>query len=158
MIPLETRKILTSLQKLPKYVEMRPKKVLPQALRSCPKCNKSPNLVTLSTMLPQESLRQKFMISLVGALIVSFRLNASVIWSQQQHQIYASLCHLDAIKRSCIIYYKLSGVIIFYFMLCSISFLAGYCCCLWPSFLLQINSNLHNIRGLVHFLFYLVFY
>ena len=83
MIPLETRKILTSLQKLPKYVEMRPKKVLPQALRSCPKCNKSPNLVTLSTMLPQESLRQKFMISLVGALILSFRLNASVIWSQQ---------------------------------------------------------------------------
>ena len=38
-------KILTPLQKSPKNVG---KIIVPQALKSCPKCNKSPNLVTLS--------------------------------------------------------------------------------------------------------------
>ena len=48
MISLEKLKSLTPLQKLPKNVGDLGKQLLPQALKSCPKSNKSPNLVTLS--------------------------------------------------------------------------------------------------------------
>ena len=47
MIPLETGNILTSLQRLPKMLAIWAKKLLPQALKSCPKCNKLSNLITL---------------------------------------------------------------------------------------------------------------
>ena len=47
MIPLENRKISKPLQKLPKNLGNLGKIFLPQALKSCLKCNKSPNLVTL---------------------------------------------------------------------------------------------------------------
>ena len=39
--------IVTPLQKLPNNVGNLGKKLLPQALNGCPKCKKSPNLVTL---------------------------------------------------------------------------------------------------------------
>ena len=47
MISLENLQILTPLQKLPMNVEDLGKKLWPKALKSCPKSNKSPNLVTL---------------------------------------------------------------------------------------------------------------
>ena len=54
MISLEKWMILTPLQKLPENVGdfgnlivAKGFKKLPKALKSCPKCNKSPNLVTL---------------------------------------------------------------------------------------------------------------
>ena len=47
MILLEKLQILTPLQKLPKNVGDLGKVLLPQALKSCPKTNKSPNLVIL---------------------------------------------------------------------------------------------------------------
>ena len=42
-------KVFEALTKLHKKVSNSGKKVLPQALKSCPKCVKSPNLVTLLT-------------------------------------------------------------------------------------------------------------
>ena len=48
MTSQEKLKILTSLQKLPKNVGDLGKLLLPKALKSCPKSNKSPNLVTLT--------------------------------------------------------------------------------------------------------------
>ena len=48
MISLENRLILTPLQKLPKNVGDWANKLLPNALKTCPKFNKSPNLVTLN--------------------------------------------------------------------------------------------------------------
>ena len=52
MISLETWKILTYLPQLTKMVGNLRKKLLPQAaLKSCPKWNKLPNLVTLSVCL-----------------------------------------------------------------------------------------------------------
>ena len=47
MISHEKLKISTPLQKLPKIRAIWVKLLLPRALKSCPKCNKSPNLVTL---------------------------------------------------------------------------------------------------------------
>ena len=47
MIPVETWKNLAPLQKLPKKVGDLGKWLLPWALKSCPKSNKLPNLVTL---------------------------------------------------------------------------------------------------------------
>ena len=47
MISLDKIKILTPLQKMPKNVGDLGKLFLPKALKSCPKFNKSPNLVTL---------------------------------------------------------------------------------------------------------------
>ena len=47
MISLEKLKILTTLQKLPKNVGDLGKLMLPHALKSCPKSNKSPNLIIL---------------------------------------------------------------------------------------------------------------
>ena len=47
MISLEKGYILTPLQKLPKNVGDLAKFILPRALKTCPKSNKSPNLVTL---------------------------------------------------------------------------------------------------------------
>ena len=48
MISIEKWKIVTPLQKLPKIVGNLGKIIVsPQALKSCPKCNKLPNLVTL---------------------------------------------------------------------------------------------------------------
>ena len=47
MISLEKLKILTPLQKLPKNVGDLAKILLPKVLKSCPKCNKLLNLVTL---------------------------------------------------------------------------------------------------------------
>ena len=47
MISLEKLKILTSLQKLPKNVGDLGKLIAAKALKSCPKNNKLPNLVTL---------------------------------------------------------------------------------------------------------------
>ena len=50
MIPLEKLKNLTPLQKLPKNVGDLGKLIVGlKALQSCPKSNKSPNLVTLYT-------------------------------------------------------------------------------------------------------------
>ena len=49
MISLEKLKILTPLQKLPKNVGDLGKLIVTKALKSCPKSNKSPNLVTLIT-------------------------------------------------------------------------------------------------------------
>ena len=49
MIALEKWQILTPLQKLLKNVEDWGKKLMPKSLKSCPKSNKSPNLVTLSS-------------------------------------------------------------------------------------------------------------
>ena len=48
MISLEKWMILTRLQKLTKIVGDLGKLLLPNALNGCPKCKKSPNLVTLS--------------------------------------------------------------------------------------------------------------
>ena len=50
MILLEKLQMLTPLQKLPKNVGDLGKVLLPQALKSCPKTNKSPNLVTLAVV------------------------------------------------------------------------------------------------------------
>ena len=47
MISLGTLKILTPLQKLPKNVKDFGKFIVAKALKSCPKFDKSPNLVTL---------------------------------------------------------------------------------------------------------------
>ena len=47
MIPPEKWKILTPLQKMPKMWAIWAKQLLSEALKSCPECNKSPNLVTL---------------------------------------------------------------------------------------------------------------
>ena len=47
MISLEKLKKLTSLQKLSKNVGDLGKLIVAKALKSCPKSNKSPNLVTL---------------------------------------------------------------------------------------------------------------
>ena len=47
MISLEKLKILTALQKLPKNVGVLGNKLLPKALKSYPKSNKLPDLVTL---------------------------------------------------------------------------------------------------------------
>ena len=47
MISLEKWEILKPLQKLPKTVVELGKLIMPKALKSCPKSNKSPNLVTL---------------------------------------------------------------------------------------------------------------
>ena len=47
MISLEKLQILTPLQKLPKNVGDLGKLILPEALKSCPKSNKLPNLDTL---------------------------------------------------------------------------------------------------------------
>ena len=47
IISLEKLKILTPLQTLPKNVGDLGKLLLPKALKSCPKYNKLPNLVTL---------------------------------------------------------------------------------------------------------------
>ena len=49
MISLEKLKILTPFRKLPKNVGDLGKLFLPKALKSCPKSEKLPNLVTLST-------------------------------------------------------------------------------------------------------------
>ena len=48
MISFEKLKILTPLQKLPKKVVDLAKLIVAKALKSCPKSNKSPNLVTLA--------------------------------------------------------------------------------------------------------------
>ena len=50
MISLEKWKILTTSQNLPKMRAIWAKLLLPQAFKSCPKSNKSPNLVTLGMM------------------------------------------------------------------------------------------------------------
>ena len=47
MISLEKGIMLTPLQKLTKNVGDLGKELLPKALKSCPRSNKSPNLVTL---------------------------------------------------------------------------------------------------------------
>ena len=47
MILLEKLKILTPLQKLPKNLGVLGKLIIAKGLKSCPKFNKSPNLVTL---------------------------------------------------------------------------------------------------------------
>ena len=47
MISLEQLKILTTLQKLPKNVGDLGKSTVVKGLKSCPKSNKLPNLVTL---------------------------------------------------------------------------------------------------------------
>ena len=47
MISIEKFKILTPSQKLPRMWEIWANKLLPKALKSCTKSNKSPNLVTL---------------------------------------------------------------------------------------------------------------
>ena len=47
MISLEKLKILTPLQKLPKNVEELGKFIVAKGLKSCPKSNISPNLITL---------------------------------------------------------------------------------------------------------------
>ena len=47
IISLEKWQILTSAQKLPKNVKDLDKLIVAKALKSCPKCKKSPNLVTL---------------------------------------------------------------------------------------------------------------
>ena len=49
MILLEKWLILTPLQKLPKNVEDLGKLIVAKGFKSCPKSNKSPNLVTLFT-------------------------------------------------------------------------------------------------------------
>ena len=51
MVLLEKLMILTPLQKLPKNVGDLGKLIVAKALKSCPKSYKSPNLVTLPTML-----------------------------------------------------------------------------------------------------------
>ena len=51
MISLEKLKILTPLRKLPKNVRDLGKLIVAKALKSCPKSNKSPNLVTLVATL-----------------------------------------------------------------------------------------------------------
>ena len=47
MISLEKSKILTPLHKLPKNVGKLGKIIVARGIKCCPKCNKSPNLVTL---------------------------------------------------------------------------------------------------------------
>ena len=47
VIPLEKFKILTPLKNYQNIWAIWAKYLLPLALKSCPKCNKSPNLVTL---------------------------------------------------------------------------------------------------------------
>ena len=47
MISLEKLRILTPLRKLPKNVRDLGKLIVAKGLKSCPKCKKSPNLVTL---------------------------------------------------------------------------------------------------------------
>ena len=49
MISLKKQKILTPLQNLPKNVEDLGKLIVVKGLKSCPKSNKSPNLVMLVT-------------------------------------------------------------------------------------------------------------
>ena len=49
MISLEKSKILTHLQKLPNNDGHLGKIIFSTGFKSCPKCNKSPNLVTLDT-------------------------------------------------------------------------------------------------------------
>ena len=49
MISLEILKILTPLQKLPKNRGDWGKLIVAKGFKSCPKSNKSPNLVTLAT-------------------------------------------------------------------------------------------------------------
>ena len=51
MISLEKRIILTHLQKLPKNVRDLGKLIVAKGFKSCPKCKKSPNLVTLLVTL-----------------------------------------------------------------------------------------------------------
>ena len=51
MISVEKWKILTPFQKLSKNVGDLGKLMLPQALKSCPKCNKLPNQVTLQVSM-----------------------------------------------------------------------------------------------------------
>ena len=48
MISIENWMILTSLQKLPKNVRDLDKLIVAKGFKSCPKSNKSPNLVTLN--------------------------------------------------------------------------------------------------------------
>ena len=61
MILLEKLQILTPLQKLPKNVGDLGKVLLPQALKSCPKTNKSPNLVILiQTQIPKEENSERY--------------------------------------------------------------------------------------------------
>ena len=49
MISVEKLKILTPFQKLPKNVGDLGKLIIVKGLKSCPKCNKLPNLVTPAT-------------------------------------------------------------------------------------------------------------
>ena len=49
MISLEILKILTPLQKSPKNVRDLGKLIVAKGLKTCPKSNKSPNMVTLPT-------------------------------------------------------------------------------------------------------------
>ena len=54
MISLEKWYILTPLQKLPKNVEDLGTLIVAKGFKSCPKSNKSPNLVTLPTVQNQQ--------------------------------------------------------------------------------------------------------
>ena len=57
MISLAKLKIMTPLQKLSKNVRDLGKLILPRALKSCPKSNISPNLVTLNAEQKQNLLQ-----------------------------------------------------------------------------------------------------
>ena len=84
MISLEKWNILTRLRELPKMWAIWAKFMLPQASKSCPKCNKSPNLVTL--LLTYLSL------SLLSVCLCYFFLSDSVFCSFSfRLRVYLSL-------------------------------------------------------------------
>ena len=56
MISVEKLKILTPYKSCPRMWEIWAKKLLPKALKTCPKFNKSPNLVTLVSINPMCSI------------------------------------------------------------------------------------------------------
>ena len=60
MIAQEKLKILATLQKLPKNVRDLGKLIVAKGFKSCPKSNKSPNLVTLLEIRNIQSVHHKY--------------------------------------------------------------------------------------------------
>ena len=75
---------MTPLQKLLKNVGALAKLILPRALKTCPKSNKSPNPVTLTTYLfPPKSLQKNFakIYIILGCIRINLTLSTGHLWS-----------------------------------------------------------------------------
>ena len=77
MISQEKGYILTPLQKLIKNVGDLAKLILPRALKTCPKFNKSPNLVT---PVESQKARRKIKIYNLECFIVNYNMRHYVLW------------------------------------------------------------------------------